>query len=52
MGQMLAKRAQLYDAIRRFFRERGFLEVETPVRLPANAPETNIDAIPAGTGWL
>ncbi|MDD2239348.1 MAG: EF-P lysine aminoacylase EpmA [Kiritimatiellae bacterium] len=52
MGRMLAKRAQLYDAIRRFFRERGFLEVETPVRLPANAPETNIDAIPAGTGWL
>lgn len=52
MGRMLEKRARLYDAIRRFFRERGFLEVETPVRLPANAPETHIDAIPAGTGWL
>lgn len=52
MGPMLEKRAQFYDAIRRFFREHGFLEVDTPVRLPANAPETNIDAVPAGTGWL
>ena len=52
MARMLEKRARLYDAIRRFFRERDFLEVETPVRLPVNAPETHIDAIPAGTGWL
>ena len=26
--------------------------METPVLLPANAPETHIDAIPAGNGWL
>lgn len=45
-------RARLNDSIRRFFRERGFLEVDTPVVLPANAPETNIDAVPAGAGWI
>jgi elongation factor P--(R)-beta-lysine ligase len=52
LRRVLDLRAQLTDAIRRFFRERGFLEVDTPVLLPANAPETNIDATPAGTGWL
>ncbi len=52
MRRVLERRAQLNDAIRRFFRDRGFLEVDTPVVLPANAPEANIDAIPAGSGWL
>ncbi len=52
MRRVLDLRAQLNDAIRRFFRERGFLEVDTPVLLPANAPEANIDAIPAGSGWM
>jgi lysyl-tRNA synthetase class 2 len=42
----------LNDAIRRFFRDRGFLEVETPVLLPTNAPEAHIDAIHAGAGAL
>ena len=48
----LELRAQLSNVLRRFFRERGFLEVDTPVLLPANAPEAHIDATPAGTGWL
>ena len=52
LRRVLERRAQLNDAIRRFFRERGFLEVETPVVLPANAPEATIDAVPAGAGWL
>ena len=52
LRRVLELRAQLTDAIRRFFRERGFLEVDTPVLLPANAPETQIDATPAGPGWL
>ena len=39
-------------SMRRFFDARGFLEVSTPVWLPANAPEENIDAVPAGSGWL
>ncbi len=39
--------------IRRFFTERDFLEVQTPVRIPANAPEAHIDAIACGDGqWL
>ena len=52
LRRVLELRAKLNDAIRRFFRERGFLEVDTPVVLPANAPETNIDAVPAGAGWI
>ncbi|NLG33859.1 MAG: EF-P lysine aminoacylase GenX [Lentisphaerae bacterium] len=52
MRRVLDLRARLCDAIRRFFRDRGFLEVDTPVRLPANAPESQIDAVPAGTAWL
>lgn len=35
------------QAIRVFFTERGFLEVETPFRIPANAPEEYIDPLPA-----
>ena len=50
--RVLELRAQLSNVLRRFFRERGFLEVDTPVLLPANAPEAHIDAMPAGTGWL
>ena len=52
LRRVLDLRARLNEAIRRFFRERGFLEVETPVVLPANAPEATIDAVPAGAGWL
>ena len=52
LHRVLEQRAKLNDCVRRFFRERGFLEVDTPVLLAANAPEANIDAIPAGTGWL
>lgn len=42
----LHKRAQVLQAIRIFFSERGFLEVETPHRIPANAPEEYIDPVP------
>jgi lysyl-tRNA synthetase class 2 len=46
----LALRARLIHAIRGFFSGSGFLEVETPVRIPAPAPEAYIDAV--GTeGW-
>lgn len=38
----LKRRAQIYDLAREFFRGRGFLEVETPVRAPVVAPEINI----------
>jgi len=44
-------RAAIVQAIRRFFIERDYLEVETPQRIPAPAPESHIDAIPAD-GWF
>ena len=48
----LKKRAILFHAIRQFFIERGYLEVETPQRIPAPAPESYIDAIPSGDWFL
>lgn len=44
-------RAQVLQTIRTFFTERGFLEVETPLCIPANAPEEYIDPIPALSSW-
>ncbi|OGO30323.1 MAG: EF-P lysine aminoacylase GenX [Chloroflexi bacterium RBG_16_56_11] len=38
----LHRRAVIVDIIRAFFKERDFLEVETPVRVPAIAPEPYI----------
>lgn len=48
----LKARAEIMQDIRRFFIERGFLEVETPHRLPANAPEPHIDPVASGTWAL
>ena len=45
-------RAGVLQAIRRFFVEQGYLEVETPCLVPAPAPEAHIDAIPAEGGFL
>lgn len=47
--QRLTERAQIIQSIRSFFIDRGYLEVETPHRIPANAPEPHIDAIASGT---
>ena len=50
---LLQERARIISAIRRFFDERGFVEVETPVRIPAPAPEEHIDCPPVvGGGYL
>lgn len=43
-NEMLYKRAALIQAARIFFIERGYLEVETPVRLPSLIPESHIVA--------
>jgi lysyl-tRNA synthetase class 2 len=48
----LRLRAGLIQTIRLFFINHGFLEVETPFRIPAPAPEENIEALPSGDWFL
>ncbi len=48
----LWQRAKIIQGVRAFFIDHGYLEVETPHRIPAPAPECHIDAIPAGDGFL
>jgi len=48
----LALRSRLLGALHAFFRERQFLQVETPVRVRAPALEDYIDAEPSGSAWL
>ncbi len=47
----LKLRAFIYQTIRSFFNEQGFLEVETPVRSPAIAPEKEIIPVES-EGWF
>lgn len=48
----LILRARVLYLIRRFFEGRGFLEVDTPLVIPAPAPEVHIDAQAVGRGYL
>ena len=41
----LELRARIIQAIRSFFIDHQYLEVETPIRIPAPAPEAHIDAV-------
>jgi lysyl-tRNA synthetase class 2 len=45
-------RAGVIQALRQFFIDRHYLEVDTPLRIPAPAPEIHIDAIPTGEWFL
>lgn len=45
-------RARVLAAIRHFFTDQGYLEVETPLRIPAPAPEAHIDAQTSGDWYL
>jgi lysyl-tRNA synthetase class 2 len=45
-------RARMAQAIRRFFIERDYLEVETPCRVPSLIPEAHIDAFACGDWFL
>jgi elongation factor P--(R)-beta-lysine ligase len=47
----LARRADLLRWVRRFFADGGYLEVETPVRIPVPLPEAHIEVI-ATDGWV
>jgi lysyl-tRNA synthetase class 2 len=48
----LETRSRVLRAIRDFFYAEHFIEVETPVRIPAPALETYIDSPPSGKAWL
>ncbi len=45
-------RARVIQSVRRFFDDGGFLEVETPLLIPAPAPEPHLLPQPAGRGFL
>jgi len=44
----LQARAAIRRAVRSWFEAQGFLEVETPARVPSPGQEVHLDAIPAG----
>jgi lysyl-tRNA synthetase class 2 len=51
--QNLIDRARALRALRGFFEARGFIEVETPLRVRAPALEVHLAAVPAGAdSWL
>ncbi len=51
-AEALRIRAELIQAVRLFFIDRNSLEIETPLRIREVAPESHIDAVPAGDGWF
>jgi elongation factor P--(R)-beta-lysine ligase len=51
MKSRLERRAKILDGIRAFFRQEGFLEIDTPVRVPAIAPERFIMPF-TSEGWF
>jgi lysyl-tRNA synthetase class 2 len=48
----LLLRARMIQAVRDFFHAKEYLEIETPLLIPAPAPELHIDAIQAGDLFL
>ncbi len=48
----LYQRANIIRSIRDFFVSKGFLEVETPQRIPANAPEEHIEPFRSGERFM
>jgi len=48
----LKLRARGLQAMRAFFEAADYLEVETPIRIPAPAPEAHIDPEPCGRAFL
>jgi len=50
-SDLLWQRARFIQTIRDFFLNNGYLEVDTPVRLPTQAPEAHIEPVPSA-GWF
>jgi elongation factor P--(R)-beta-lysine ligase len=51
-ADVLKLRAVMIRAIRRFFLDQDFLEIETPIRIPAPAPELHIEPAASGEWFL
>jgi elongation factor P--(R)-beta-lysine ligase len=47
----LQRRAEILHLTREFFHSRGYLEVETPLRIPTPLPEAHIDLVES-EGWV
>jgi len=45
-------RAALFHCVRTYFRQQGFLEVDTPIRQPVLLPESNIKPMPSDPWFL
>lgn len=52
VGHHLLTRARVIRAVRSFFDERGFLEVDTPVRSSEHVPEPHIEPLTCSGGYL
>ncbi|MGD9120270.1 MAG: EF-P lysine aminoacylase EpmA [Desulfobacterales bacterium] len=52
LKHVLSLRARIVEAVRRFFNANDYLEVETPIRMPAPVPEAHIEAVGSGDWFL
>jgi len=52
LSRNLHLRAQIIQAVRGFFIKRDYLEIDTPIRIPAPAPEAHIDAVASEDSYL
>jgi lysyl-tRNA synthetase class 2 len=52
IGARLCARSRALAAIRSYFENEGFVEVETPLCVPAPGVDANVDAVRAQGGWL
>jgi lysyl-tRNA synthetase class 2 len=52
LRKSLIIRARVIQAVRNFFIDKGYLEIETPIRIPAPAPEAHINAVESANWFL
>jgi lysyl-tRNA synthetase class 2 len=52
IGRRLRARAQAFATVRAYFDRRGFVEVDTPQRVPSPGSDPNVEAIPSGELYL
>lgn len=51
-SEILRQRARFFQTVRAFFLNNGYLEVDTPTRIPAPAPEAHIEPVPSADWFL